>query len=138
MKTLIIILALVSSTAFAKGGKSPLKMLGNMDKIEAKCPALKLTKEQKVDITKNIVEMKKAAKPLRSDMKTAKKTKRKVMMDASTTKEEAIAAQKEFRKARRPLMKLRKSTALNVQFDILSGEQRVELLKCMKKRRGGN
>ena len=142
MKSLIIALTLITSSAFAAG--TNVKMLTNMDKLDAKCPGLKITKEQKIDITKVIVEMKKAAMPMRKDLKVAKKAKRKVMMDTSTTKEEAMVAMKEFRTAKRPLSKLRKTAMLNVQFDILTGEQRVKLPKCKKKgrrghgRRGGN
>lgn len=138
MKSLIIVLALVSFSSFANGKKSPLKLLKNIDKIEKKCPGLSISTEQKVDIKKAIADMKEAAKPLREDLKTARKAKRKVMMNPATTRAEAVTAMKEVRKTRRPLRKLRKSTVMDVQFEILTGEQRVKLLKCMKKRRGRN
>lgn len=134
MKTLLLILALTSASVYAAGPK----MFKNMEKVESMCPGLEITKDQKVAIVKALVDMRKASKPLRKDVKAAKKVKKKIIMDAATTKEEAISAIKDFKKVRKPLKVLRKSTMLNIQFDILSGEQRVKILKCLKKpRRGG-
>lgn len=138
MKSLLIVLTLMSSTAFAKAPKMGMKLLGDMDKVEAKCPGLNITSDQKVAIKKSIVDLKTAAIPPRKDVKQARKAKRKVMMNPATTREEAIAASKEVRTISKPLRQLRKSTMLDIQFDILSGDQRVKLLKCLKKPgRGG-
>lgn len=137
MKSLLIILALVSSSVFAAAsGKSMgVKMFNNMEKVEKLCPGLEITKKQKISIVKAIAELRTAAKPLRKDMKIARKAKRKIMMNPTTTKEEAITASKEVQKTRKPLRKLRRATMLEIQFDILSGEQRVKILKCMTKPR---
>ena len=137
MKSLIVILALVSSSAFAMNTKKSMKMFNNVEKLDHKCSGLNISKEQKTDIIKAVMEMRKTVKPLRADLKMARKAKRKVMMNTKTTKAEAVAAMKDVKTARKPIRKIRKSTMLDIQFDILTGEQRVKLLKCMKKHRRG-
>jgi hypothetical protein len=63
----------------------------------------------------------------------AKKQLGMVMVAVNSTKQEAIAANKAFRQAVRPVKRLKAKARMEVLFDVLEPAQRVKLLKCKKR-----
>lgn len=133
MKSILLGLTLLSTSAFANVTLEDLSELAHKPRRGKACRGVDVTKEQKQSIRSRVREARVQIKSLRPAVKAARKNLRQVLGEASTTREEAIAARKELRQARQPIRKLRRDARLDVQFEILSGEQRVKLLKCRKK-----
>ena len=130
MKFLITALTIISMNTFASEAD-----LGEKIMNPQMCEGLELTNKQKVTIKKMIRATRIEIKKLLPSVKEARSNKRAVMLDASATKEEAQDAIREVRRAVKPIRKLRKKTRLAIDFDILSGDQRVKLVQCRIERR---
>lgn len=132
MKSLIIILSLLTTSAFASTTKSELNLFDNLDSLKTRCSGLNITKSQQADIVKSIVAMRLSTRSLRKDLTTSRLEMFSVISDESSTRAEADSAFREMNRAGEPLKKVRMDTLLDIQFNILSGEQRVKILKCLK------
>ena len=109
-----------------------LRTLSNPEKLKSFCPKLAISKAQQKDIKHVIMTTRKQIKSHMKSMITAKRNFKKVIMNPTTTKEEALDAGMQLQKAMHPAKVIRKNAKLEVQFDILTGGQRVQLLKCKK------
>ncbi|MBT4790386.1 MAG: hypothetical protein HON90_02345 [Halobacteriovoraceae bacterium] len=136
MKLLVILLAsLLSLSAFSAIKMKDLRALTKSNKQRIFCADLSLAKIQKNEIKKIL---KTARIQIKSHLKmavTAQKNFNKVILNATTTKEEAMDAAKELRKTMEPIKTIRKATKLEVQFDVLTGEQRLKFLECLRNRK---
>lgn len=131
MKILFILLTFTSLSTLASPSHEGPDL--NLLKAPKKCHGLKITKAQRLEIKAVHKRTRIEIKKLMPAVWVAKKALKTVMFDASTTKEEAVSAIKEFRTVKRPVQKLKMTAKGEIHFDILSGEQRVKLLKCIKR-----
>jgi hypothetical protein len=135
MKLLIIGLFLFSSSLFASFDKDVALILATNEKEKKGCRGLKITKEQRSFIKTLIKKTRSEIRPHYKAIKAAKKELGKALYNIETTKEEAVAAKKAFKAAKSPALMIKRQAKLEVQYDILSGKQRIKLLKCRRKAR---
>ena len=106
------------------------------------CRGLNLTAEQKAQIKAKLQGSRRSGRAMQVALKQAMKAHRQVLLDVSTTREEAVASARTVQSKRRPLRQLKRNTRLDIAFGILTGEQRVKAIKCKKRRqrrrRGGH
>ncbi|MDA8792591.1 hypothetical protein N9N67_05060 [Bacteriovoracaceae bacterium] len=135
MKSMFIIFSLLIGNLFADHHNSLLENI-NFDQIDHHhCKGLKISPEQKAKIKSAKMKARKEVKVLIPNFKAARKDLHATMMNPKSTRQEAAAAMVNLRKARKPIRKIKKSTKMEVLFDILDGNQRVKLIKCHKKMR---
>ena len=127
MKKLITVLALITLSAFASREEAfNLKELT----LFPKCSGFDVTEAQEGDIKAIFQEARADLKDQFAALKKGKKIFKAVMFNPATSKEEARMAREAFKMLKRPVkMRMREAKAA-VNFDILSGEQRVTLLMC--------
>jgi Spy/CpxP family protein refolding chaperone len=132
MKMFIVLISMMSFSAFAS--IQEFSFINGVMEQKRKCPGLNATQDQRQQVRDVIRRTKSEVKKHASALKAGKEALKAVMIDTTTTKEEAKSALLEFREIVKPVRKLILKARGEVNFDILSGEQRVALLACKKAR----
>ncbi|WP_413575102.1 Spy/CpxP family protein refolding chaperone [Bdellovibrio sp. HCB290] len=96
------------------------------------CKQVKLTEQQQTDLRGAYLEFNSQKKPMRADLKKAKKEMKKVFTASTSSKEDGIAAQADVGSKMMALGKLMGDFNLKVFFDILTPEQRDPAMRCLE------
>jgi Spy/CpxP family protein refolding chaperone len=134
MKLLVALFTLFSVSAFAIDALEVDQELDILTPAHH-CQGVNLSQAQKADIKRVVIRTKMGLRRMAPAIMRAHGELKRIMMDKTTTKSEAVSAVKTFKQATKPAKRLKRQAALEVNFDILSGEQRVKLLKCKQQER---
>ncbi len=140
MKLLLsgILLSFCATNSFANFWVNDLEFSMLTEAKHKKCHGLKMGIDQQNSIQDLRVQTKKQINLLKAEIKNARIDHRLVLRDKMSTKDQAEATIKMLHDKRMEMLALKSNTKLAIQYDILSPDQRITMMKCRKKMRRHN